>query len=120
MQASKPPFGAGLTGSDPAKALPKVALKTSLGTLIIEIDIVAAPVTAANLLRYADAGAYDGGQFHRTVTPNNEVRIGVIQGSMRKGAFDYAPVPLERTTSTVICRSRSLSQRQFACDVPDV
>ena len=106
MQASKPPFGAGLTGSDPAKALPKVALKTSLGTLIIEIDIVAAPVTAANFLRYADAGAYDGGQFHRTVTPdnqpNNEIRIGVIQGSMRKGVVEYAPVPMERTTKTGI------------------
>lgn len=48
-----------------------MALETALGTLIIEIDIVAAPVTAANLLRYADAEAYDGGQFHRTVTPDN-------------------------------------------------
>lgn len=79
-----------------------MALETALGTLIIEIDIVAAPVTAANLLRYADAGAYDGGQFHRTVTPDNEVRIGVIQGSMRKGSAEYAPVPLERPTKTVI------------------
>ena len=120
MQASKAPFGAGLTGSDPVKALPKEALETSLGTSMIEIDIVAAPVTAANSLRYVDAGAYDGGLFDRTVTPDNEVRIGVIQGSMRKGAVDYAPVPLKRTTSTAICRSRSLSPRQFACDVPDV
>ena len=83
-----------------------MALETALGTLIIEIDIVAAPVTAGNFLRYADAGAYDGGQFHRTVTPDNqpdnEIRIGVIQGSMRKGSVQYAPVPLERTTKTVI------------------
>ena len=83
-----------------------MALETALGTLIIEIDIVAAPVTAENFLRYADAGAYDGGQFHRTVTPDNqpdnEIRIGVIQGSMRKGSVQYAPVPLERTTKTVI------------------
>ena len=48
-----------------------MALEITLGTLIIEIDIVAAPVTAANFLRYADAGAYDGWQFHRTVTPDN-------------------------------------------------
>ncbi len=106
MQPVKPPFGGGLTGPELAKALPKVALETPLGTLIIEIDIVAAPVTAANFLRYAEAGAYDGGQFHRTVTPDNqpdnEIRIGVIQGSTRKGSVQYAPVPLERTTKTVI------------------
>ena len=102
MQASKAPFGAGLTGSDPVKALPKEALETSLGTSMIEIDIVAAPVTAANSLRYVDAGACDGGLFRRTVTPDNEVRIGVIQGSMRKGSAEYAPVPLERPTKTVI------------------
>jgi peptidyl-prolyl cis-trans isomerase A (cyclophilin A) len=106
MQAAKPPFGAGLAGSDPAKALPKVVFETPLGSMTIEIDTVAAPVTAANFLRYVDAGAYDGGQFHRTVTPDNqpdnEIRIGVIQGSMRKGAAEYAPVPLERTTKTGI------------------
>jgi len=106
MQASKPPFGAGLTGSDTAKALPRVALETQMGTLIVEIDTVAAPLTAANFLRYTDAGAYDGGQFHRTVTPgnqpDNEIRIGVIQGSMRRGAAEYPPVPLERTTKTGI------------------
>ena len=33
MQDSKPPFGAGLTGSDPVKALPKVALETPRGSV---------------------------------------------------------------------------------------
>jgi len=106
MQASKPPFRAGLAGPDPAKGLPKVAFETSLGTLIIEIDEVAAPETASNFMRYVESGAYDGGQFHRTVTPDNqpenEIRIGVIQGSMRKGATAYAPVALEHTTRTGI------------------
>ena len=38
----------------------------------------------ANFLKYADAKFYDGGRFHRTVTPanqpNNKVKIEVIQG----------------------------------------
>jgi peptidyl-prolyl cis-trans isomerase A (cyclophilin A) len=106
MQAAKPPFRAGLASPDPSKALPKVAFETSLGSLIVEIDTLAAPETAANFLRYVDAGAYDRGQFHRTVTPENqpdsEIRIGVIQGSMRKDATAYAPIPLERTTKTGI------------------
>ena len=104
LQAAKPQLEAGLAGSTPAKALPKVALETILGTLIVEINTVAAAGTAANFLRYVDGGAYDGGQFHRTVTPDNqpdnEIRIGVIQGSMRKGAAEYPPIPLERTTRT--------------------
>jgi len=104
MQASKPLFDAGLERSGALKAQPRVVLETSLGRLVVEIDTVAAPVTAANFLRYVDAGAYDGGQFHRSVTPENqpdsEIRIGVIQGSARKGADEYAAVPLERTSKT--------------------
>ena len=106
MQAFKPLSDAAFAGSGTAKTLPKVAMETNFGPLILEIDIVAAPVTAANFLRYVDAGAYNGGQFHRTVTPDNqpdnEIRIGVIQGSMRNGAAEYAPIPLERTTRTGI------------------
>ena len=54
----------------------------------------------------APAGAYDGGRFHRTVKPvnqpDNAIRIGVIQGAARKGAAEYAPIPLERTAKTGI------------------
>ncbi|MBL8238983.1 MAG: peptidylprolyl isomerase [Bryobacterales bacterium] len=104
MQGSKPRFDAGLEGSSAMKPLPRVVLETSLGALVVEIDTARAPVTAANFLRYAEAGAYDGGQFHRTVTPenqpDNEVRIGVIQGGARRGAARYAAVALERTSKT--------------------
>jgi peptidyl-prolyl cis-trans isomerase A (cyclophilin A) len=102
MQASKPLFDAGLERSGAAKPLPRVVLETTLGELVVEIDTTAAPVTAANFLRYVTAGAYDGGQFHRTVTPenqpDNEIRIGVIQGSARNGAAAYPAIVLERTS----------------------
>jgi len=85
-------------------ALPKVALETPFGTLVAEIDTAAAPLTAANFLRYIDAGAYDGGQFHRVVhrnnQPNDEIRIGVIQGSRRADSPVYDAIQLERTTIT--------------------
>lgn len=106
MQSSKPASDAALKGEGVAKTLPKVVLETDLGTLDVEIDTVAAPVTSANFLRYLDGGAYNGGQFHRTVTPDNqpdnEIRIGVIQGSARKGATEYPSIALERTTKTGI------------------
>lgn len=106
MQAAKPASDAALKREGTSKPLPKVVLETDLGALVVEIDTVAAPATAANFLRYVDAGSYDGGQFHRTVTPDNQpdngIRIGVIQGAARKGAAEYAPVALERTTKTGI------------------
>ncbi|MBI2689645.1 MAG: peptidylprolyl isomerase [Acidobacteria bacterium] len=106
MQAAKPLTDAASASSASVKTLPKVALETALGPIVVEIDTLAAPVTAANFLRYVDAGAYEGGQFHRTVTPDNqpdnEIRIGVIQGSARKGAAEYGPIPLERTSKTGI------------------
>ena len=103
-QAAKPLIDAGSANSTPSKTLPKVAFDTPFGTLIVEIDTIAAPVTAANFFRYLDAGAYNNAQFHRTVTttnqPDSEILIGVIQGSARAGAQQHPPIPLERTTIT--------------------
>jgi peptidyl-prolyl cis-trans isomerase A (cyclophilin A) len=72
----------------------------------MEIDSTRAPVTAANFLKYVDAGLYDGGVFHRTVRPDNQrekpVKIAVIQGAAnasRKSEF-FPAIPLERTNKT--------------------
>ncbi len=104
MQASKPASDAGFARQPLSETLPKVVLETTLGPLVIEVNTIAAPHTAANFLRHVDAGAYDGGRFHRTVTPNNqpanEILISVIQGSKRPDAPAFPPIPLERTTIT--------------------
>jgi peptidyl-prolyl cis-trans isomerase A (cyclophilin A) len=82
--------------------LPRVEMKTSLGTVVIELDAGRAPGTVANFLKYVDAGLYDGGIVHRTVTmsnqPRNDVKIEVIQGSPK--AKGYGPIRLERTNQT--------------------
>ena len=44
-----------------------VVLKTSLGDIRIELDEKAAPVTAANFLRYVRDGFYNGTIFHRVI-----------------------------------------------------
>ena len=83
-----------------------VVIETPLGKIAVEIDAGVAPGTAANFLAYVDAGHYDGGVFHRTVTmanqPNNDVKIEVIQGGF---SADYPRemgqgIPLERTSVT--------------------
>ena len=62
----------------PAEPLPRVALLTSLGTIVVELDTVRAPISAANFLRYVDEGRYDGVTFYRAMPGHNG--SGLIQG----------------------------------------
>jgi peptidyl-prolyl cis-trans isomerase A (cyclophilin A) len=86
--------------------LPRVVIETEAGDIEIEVDIVRAPDTAANFLKYVDGGFYNGGRFHRTVKPdnqpNNVVKIEVIQaGASAARTRDYfSPIPLQRTSVT--------------------
>lgn len=83
-----------------------VLLHTDAGDIRIEVDTTHAPKTAANFLRYVREGFYNGGVFHRTVTPGNQpenkVKIEVIQGGANPSDKrpQFAPVPLERTSVT--------------------
>jgi peptidyl-prolyl cis-trans isomerase A (cyclophilin A) len=83
-----------------------VAIETEMGTIEIEVDARRAPITAANFLKYVDGGFYDGGDFHRTVRPDTEVRpdvpIQVVQARINqsRAANALAPIPLERTGGT--------------------
>jgi len=85
---------------------PKVLIKTEFGDIAVEIYQDKAPVTAANFLKYVDAGLYDGSVFHRTVTldnqPTNTVKIEVIQGGQLPSAQSLSAIPLERTPVTGI------------------
>lgn len=82
---------------------PVVEITTSQGAIVVALEANAAPVTVANFLKFVDLGAYEGGRFHRTVTPSNQpdddIRIMVIQGGVRDD-FDadaHTELPLERT-----------------------
>ena len=84
----------------------RVLIATEVGEIEVEVDTARAPVTAENFLYYVDAGHYDGGQFHRTVTldnqPQNEVKIEVVQASVAEArkSEGRSPIPIERTTRT--------------------
>jgi peptidylprolyl isomerase/peptidyl-prolyl cis-trans isomerase A (cyclophilin A)/peptidyl-prolyl cis-trans isomerase B (cyclophilin B) len=59
---------------------PRVELKTTQGSIVLELDAAKAPQTVANFLQYVKDGHYDGTQFHR-----------VIDGFMiQGGGFDRA------------------------------
>ena len=84
----------------------RVLVQTELGDIVLEIDASRAPNTAANFLRYLDAGHYDGGTFHRTVKmdnqPDSPVKIEVIQAGVNpdRAKDGFPPIALERTTVT--------------------
>jgi peptidyl-prolyl cis-trans isomerase A (cyclophilin A) len=95
-----------LSGATQPPSPVRVRLETETGVSDVEVDLARAPRTAANFLRYVDGGLYDGGRFHRTVTPANQpdnlVKIEVIQGAAdpaRKADY-FAPLALERTSVT--------------------
>ena len=46
---------------------PRVALDTSMGRIVVELDAERAPVTTANFLQYVADAHYDGTIFHRVV-----------------------------------------------------
>jgi peptidyl-prolyl cis-trans isomerase A (cyclophilin A) len=89
------------------KAKPvRVVLRTEKGDVEVELDAARAPKTVANFLRYLDGKFYDGGRFHRTVTPDNQpdnkVKIEVIQAGINpdRAKDEFPPIKLERTRGT--------------------
>lgn len=99
-----------------------VSIDTALGAIVVALRPDRAPKTAANFLRYVDAGLYDGGVFHRTVTMDNQpqspVKIEVIQGGPNPAKQDrFPPIPLERTTVTGLHHvNGAISMARFAPD----
>src|SRR5215218_3799046 len=100
-----------------------VRLEAELGPIDLALDPAHAPGTVANFLRYLDGGFYDGGRFHRTVTPDNQpdnvVRIEVIQGGVNPDRADETgpALPLDRTTVTGLAhRDGTISMARFTPD----
>jgi len=46
---------------------PLVQIETSLGEIVLELDVEKAPVSVANFIAYANDGHYDGTIFHRVI-----------------------------------------------------
>ena len=81
-------FYAGFSGaadSAPAAAPenPKVAMATTLGTMVIELFPDKAPISVENFLKYVDSGFYNGCIFHRIV-PGFVIQGGGFDKDMNK------------------------------------
>jgi peptidyl-prolyl cis-trans isomerase A (cyclophilin A) len=84
----------------------QVIFETDLGRLIMEVDVIHAPITGENFLRYVDGKFYDGGMINRAVRPDNttrhDVEIQVIQFQINpeRNRDQFPPIPMERTSVT--------------------
>ena len=77
----------------------KVAIETSMGKILVAIEVERAPITAANFLRYVDEHRYDGTSFYRADPIQKD--FGLIQGGTRNDPKrTLKPIPLEPTTKT--------------------
>jgi cyclophilin family peptidyl-prolyl cis-trans isomerase len=51
----------------PVFAGPLIAFDTTMGRIVVELDLEKAPVSSRNFMRYVSEGHYDGTLFHRVV-----------------------------------------------------
>jgi len=71
------------TAAGAADANPIVVMKTSQGTIKIELDQKNAPITTANFLSYVNDKFYDGTIFHRVI-PTFMIQGGGFDGEMKQ------------------------------------
>jgi len=81
--------------------LPRVALETSVGRIVIEADTAHAPISAGNFLRYVDQKRLDGTSFYRDVKV--QTNFGFVQfGPNGDPKRSLPPIKHEPTTTTGI------------------
>ena len=80
---------AGASAEDGDK--PRVALETTKGRIVLELEPAKAPVTVENFLAYVESGFYDGTVFHR-VKPN----------FMNQGGGFTPDLKLKETRGTIV------------------
>lgn len=82
-----------------AAPLPRVQMETSAGRIVIEVETVKAPITAANFLRYVDEHRFDGMTFYRAMKA--APGMGLVQGGTNNDPErTLPPIAHEPTTLT--------------------
>ena len=78
--------------------LVRIAIVTSLGTIVLDLERARAPITTANFLRYVDQHRLDGTVFYRTVRVAPD--FGFIQFGVQNESKRVLP-PIVHEPSTV-------------------
>lgn len=94
---------AALSGAQSAPGMTRVAIETSVGTIVVAVDQKRAPRTSRNFLSYVDDGRFDGVTFYRAARRKSDPKLGLIQGGIDADLRrSLPPVPHEPTSQTGI------------------
>lgn len=86
---------------EPASA--RVKLETSMGPIVIEVDLRRAPITAKNFLAYTDGKRFDDTTFYRAARYKTAQHFGLVQGGIDHTiSRALAPIVHEPTSRTGI------------------
>ena len=77
-----------------AGGMPQVAIQTSLGDIVVELDTEKAPETARNFLYYVKSGFYNDTIFHRVID-GFMIQGGDPDGSEKEKTKKRKPIPKE-------------------------
>ena len=92
-----------LPGNRPTPGYTRVAIETTVGTIMVAVDNKRAPRTSANFLAYVDDGRFDGVTFYRAARRKSDAKLGLIQGGIDTDARrSLPPIPHEPTSKTSI------------------
>ncbi|WP_313433831.1 peptidylprolyl isomerase [Novosphingobium sp.] len=92
-----------------------VALTTSAGVIVLDLDKTHAPLTVANFLKYVDGKRFDGANFYRAMHLDwGDQPNGLLQGGLQ-GVNVLPPVAHEPTSATGIShKAGTISMARFA------
>lgn len=111
---------------DPTNIYPQVKLETTMGTIVVELDRVKAPITVDNFLRYVVTGEYNNTVFHRVIE-NFIVQGGAYDAEftakkLHKTIFNESGNGLKNNSGTIAMAKENrphTANRQFFFNVID-
>lgn len=98
----------------PLTKQPQVSMTTSLGTVVIELNPAAAPITVDNFLNYTESGFYVNKIFHRVIS-NFVIQGGGFTADLNQ-ATTQAPIKLEANNGLSNLRGSIAMARTAAAD----
>lgn len=80
---------------------PVIVIETTVGKILIEVNVKQAPVSSASFLEHVDKGIFTSSEssFYRSMRPPNH-EWSLIQGGLPYGDYKLSPIIHESTTET--------------------
>jgi len=111
---------------DPTNIYPQVKLETTMGTIVIELDRVKAPITVDNFLTYVVTGEYNNTIFHRIIddfiVQGGAYDVDFTAKKLNKNIFNESGNGLKNDSGTIAMAKENrphTANRQFFFNVAD-